>query len=39
MTPITEKQRQWLWFVGLWAGGLAGAFLLALAVRWVVRIM
>jgi len=33
MMPITEKKRQWLWFVGLWSAGLAVVFLLAFATR------
>ena len=38
MRALTEKQRQWLWFVGLWCGGLFATLLLAQAVRWVVSI-
>ncbi|WP_419657408.1 hypothetical protein [Desulfosarcina variabilis] len=26
---LTEKQRQWLWFVGLFAGGMIAMLLLA----------
>jgi hypothetical protein len=35
---ITEKQRQWLWFGGLWCGGLSAAALLAWAVRWALSL-
>jgi len=38
MKPFTEKQRQWLWFVALYLGGLAVTFALATIVRWVVYI-
>jgi len=33
MKTLTEKQRQWLWFFGLGAGGLIACYLLACAVR------
>jgi hypothetical protein len=33
MRSLTKKQQQWLWFVVLWCGGLAGAALLAYLVR------
>ncbi len=33
MSPITEKQKQWLWFVGLWLGGLSAVLLLAVFIR------
>jgi len=36
MKPCTEKRRQWVWFGLLWCGGLAAAFLLAAAARWMV---
>ena len=29
--------RQWLWFFGLWCGGLAAAAALAGLARWVIR--
>jgi hypothetical protein len=38
MKPFTEKQREWLWFAGLWCGGLAAALALAQAVRWALSI-
>lgn len=34
MKTLTEPQKQWLWFVALWCGGLAAAALLARATRW-----
>jgi hypothetical protein len=36
MKVCTEKKRQWLWFAALWCGGIAAAFLLAGAVRWIM---
>jgi hypothetical protein len=30
---FTEKQRQWLWFAGLFVGGMAGMLVLAGLVR------
>ena len=33
MKSLTEKQRQWAWFAGLWVGGLAAMAVLAQAVR------
>ena len=33
---LTKKQRQWLWFVALWIGGLMAAFLLSYLVRWLI---
>ena len=38
MKPLTEKQRQWLWFVGLFAGGLIAMLLLAGLVKMVLKI-
>jgi hypothetical protein len=34
----SKKQHQWLWFIGLWCGGLAVVFLLASVIRWMMRI-
>ena len=34
MKTLTEKQRQWLWFVGLWVGGISATLLLARVTRW-----
>lgn len=36
MKALTEKKRQWLWFAGLWCGGLGAAFLLAYLTRRVI---
>jgi hypothetical protein len=33
MMRLTEKQRQWLWFAGLFAGGMAAMLVLAGIVR------
>jgi len=36
MNRCTEKQSQWLWFIGLCCGGIAATMLLAYAVRWII---
>jgi hypothetical protein len=33
MIRLTEKQRQWLWFAGLFVGGMAAMLVLAGIVR------
>jgi predicted phage tail protein len=33
MTRLTEKQRQWLWFAGLFVGGMAAMLAMAGLVR------
>ncbi len=33
MMRLTEKKRQWLWFAGLFVGGMAGMLVLAGIVR------
>ena len=33
MTRLTEKQRQWLWFAGLFVGGMAAMLVVAGIVR------
>jgi len=33
---LTEKQRQWLWFAGLFVGGMAGMLVLAGVVRFML---
>jgi hypothetical protein len=38
MKTLTEKKRQWMWFAGLWCGGLAAVLLLAYLIRWMMRI-
>jgi len=38
MKRLTEKKRQWAWFVGLWCGGLSAALLLGYAIRWMMGI-
>jgi hypothetical protein len=35
MARLTEKQRQWLWFAGLFAAGMAAMLVLA----WTVRLL
>lgn len=36
MNRCTDKQRQWLWFVALWCGGIGAALTLAYFIRWVI---
>jgi hypothetical protein len=38
MKACTRKQRQWLWFAGLWCAGLIAAWVLATLTRWIVAI-
>jgi hypothetical protein len=38
MMRFTERQRQWLWFVGLFAGGMAAMLVLAGLVRLMLKI-
>jgi hypothetical protein len=38
MKACTEKQRQWIWFVALWCGGIAAAFVLASLVRLLIKV-
>jgi hypothetical protein len=38
MMRLTEKQRQWLWFTGLFAGGMAAMLLLAGVVRLMLKL-
>ena len=38
MKPLTDRQKQWAWFVGLWFAGLASMALLAHGMRWVIRL-
>ncbi|HSO18648.1 MAG TPA: hypothetical protein VLT88_04285 [Desulfosarcina sp.] len=33
---LTDRQRQWLWFAGLLAGGMAAMLALAGVVRWIL---
>ena len=37
MIRLTEKQRQWLWFAGLSAGGMAAMLVLAGLMRLMLR--
>lgn len=34
-----SRKHQWSWFVGLWAGGVLSAALLAYGVKWVLRVL
>ncbi|MFC1880366.1 DUF2474 domain-containing protein [Thermodesulfobacteriota bacterium] len=38
MKPLTKITTQWLWFVGLWCGGLTAVLLLAYMIRWLMQI-
>jgi uncharacterized membrane protein len=38
MKPLTEKRRQWAWFIALWTGGLVSLYVLTQIFRWLVRI-
>ncbi len=33
MSPITKKRKEWLWFVGLWIGGLSAVLVTAGLIR------
>ncbi len=33
MMQLTEKRKQWLWFVGLWCGGLAAVSILGYGIK------
>lgn len=35
---LTTKQKQWLWFVGLWCGGLGAALLLGGAIKLLMKL-
>ena len=35
---INFKQKQWIWFVGLWAAGFVGAVLLGYITKWIVKL-
>jgi hypothetical protein len=37
MRALTEKQRQWLWFVVLCCAGLVGTWALAFFARWLIK--
>jgi hypothetical protein len=36
---LTERQRQWLWFAGLFAAGMAAMLVLAGLVRLILRML
>lgn len=38
MKALTKKQRQWLWFILLWCGGLTATLLVSYTIRWVIRL-
>lgn len=38
MKAPTNRQRQWLWFVGLWLGGLSTTLLLAGVMRFIMAL-
>jgi hypothetical protein len=37
MKPLTDRQRQWVWFAALWCGGIVAALLLAYGAKWLVE--
>ena len=38
MSPCTKRQKQWLWFIGLWLGGLGSVMLLSSIIKFVMQI-
>ncbi len=36
--PISEKKKQWLWFVALWCGGFATLFVISLMIKLIMGI-
>ncbi len=38
MKRITDTQKQWLWFIGLWCAGLVSVATLAYAIRLLIRL-
>ena len=38
MKALTDRQKQWAWFAGLWLAGLGAVALLAYGMRWVIRL-
>ena len=38
MKALTDRQKQWAWFVGLWCASLAAMALVISVIRWIVRI-
>lgn len=38
MKALTEKERQWLWFTGLFCAGLISVLLLTYLVRWMISL-
>ena len=37
MPRASRAWRQWLWFVALWAAGVATLFVIALPIRWLLK--
>jgi len=38
MKQLTKRTSQWVWFVGLWCGGLSAVLLMAYLIRWLMGI-
>jgi len=39
MKAYTKKQKQWLWFITLWLGGLGSVMLLSTIIKLAMRII
>lgn len=37
MLRLSRAWRQWLWFVALWAAGVATLLVIALPIRWLLK--
>lgn len=37
--PLTEKQRQWLWFAALWCGGLLSVLTLGYGLKFFMALL
>lgn len=37
MKQLTKKQKEWLWFVGLWCAGFATISVVASLLRWLIK--
>ncbi len=35
---LNQRTRQWLWFIGLWSGGLASVLLLSYLIKWAMGV-
>ncbi len=37
--PLTDKQKQWLWFAGLWCGGLISVLTLGYGIKFIFALL